>query len=109
MKAERTGHGYRVLEDEKIYQYCLENGVHFECCPTSSILTGSVTMKPDTIHPIMRFAKDQASFSISTDDPILTNTKLNNEYSLLAKWGLTIDQVQQCVRKFHFYISIPIH
>ena len=81
------------------YNYCLEKGVHFECCPTSSILTGSVAMSANTIHPIMRFAKDNASFSINTDDPTITNTKLTDEYSLLLSWGLDKKQLQQCVNQ----------
>jgi len=98
LKAERIGHGYRVLENEESYKYCLEKKIHFECCPTSSILTGSVNLNQTPVHPIMRFAKDQASFSVNTDDPTVTNTKLNDEYSLLETWGLTEKQLQQCVR-----------
>ena len=41
LHAERIGHGYRVLEDEKLYQRCLRDKVHFEVCPTSSLLTGA--------------------------------------------------------------------
>ena len=41
LKAQRIGHGYRVLEDEELYQRCLRDRVHFEVCPTSSILTGA--------------------------------------------------------------------
>ena len=41
LHAERIGHGYRVLEDENLYARCLRDKVHFETCPTSSILTGA--------------------------------------------------------------------
>ena len=41
LKAQRIGHGYRVLEDEELYQRCLRDKVHFEVCPTSSLLTGA--------------------------------------------------------------------
>lgn len=95
LKAERIGHGYRVLEDDSIYNHCLNKGVHFECCPTSSMLTGSVSICGTKTHPIMRFAQDGASFSISTDDPTVTNTNLSDEYALCAKWGLTIAQLQE--------------
>ena len=96
--AERIGHGYRVLEDEKIYRHCLEHKVHFECCPTSSILTGSVFLNEGQVHPIVRFNQDGASFSISTDDPTVTNTKLGDEYRLLKQWGLTEEDFRRAVR-----------
>ena len=41
LHAERIGHGYRVLEDDNLYARCLRDKVHFETCPTSSILTGA--------------------------------------------------------------------
>ena len=102
MKAERIGHGYRVLEDKKIYKQCIETNVHFECCPRSSLLTSAVDEK--TEHPVMRFARDGASFSINTDGPIITNTQLSDEYELVTKWGLTTVQIQQAVG----YYKLPI-
>ena len=41
LHAQRIGHGYRVLEDEQLYARCLRDRVHFETCPTSSLLTGA--------------------------------------------------------------------
>lgn len=55
--AERIGHGYRVIEDEDVYQMCLREDVHFEVCPHSSYLTGSIgslTTKSKR-HPVLRF------------------------------------------------------
>lgn len=97
MHAERIGHGYRVLEDEAIYKACLEKRVHFECCPTSSLLTGSVSLQVHKDHPIVQFSRDGASFSINTDDPTVTNTKLSDEYDLVQKWGLSKEQIKNSV------------
>ena len=41
MLADRIGHGYAVLRDSALYARCLRDKVHFEVCPTSSILTGA--------------------------------------------------------------------
>ncbi|KAG7165091.1 Adenosine deaminase-like 1 [Homarus americanus] len=89
--AERIGHGYRVVEDESIYQMCLKENIHFEVCPHSSYLTGSIgSLKTKSKrHPVLRFAEDEASFSINTDDPTITNTQLMDEYKLLTEWGFT--------------------
>jgi len=112
MKAERIGHGYRVLEDQKIYKHCLDTNVHFECCPQSSLLTSAVSLPANSKveHPVMRFARDGASFSINTDDPTVTNTQLRDEYALVTKWGLTTAQLQQTVMTNdiaeHFFLMI---
>ena len=57
LKAERVGHGYRVLEDESIYNSCKEAGTHFEVCPHSSYLTGSIKQLqlPSKTHPVIRW------------------------------------------------------
>ncbi|XP_066940825.1 adenosine deaminase-like isoform X5 [Macrobrachium rosenbergii] len=93
--AERIGHGYRVIEDEAIYDMCKREGIHFETCPHSSYLTGAVKSLKCTSkrHPVLRFAEDEASFSISTDDPTITFTTLSDEYRLLGKWGFTEAQI----------------
>ncbi|GAB6028298.1 hypothetical protein CHUAL_002475 [Chamberlinius hualienensis] len=96
LNAERIGHGYHVLEDERIYLKALQNGIHFETCPRSSILTGAVPQ--DKKHPLTKFAHDNANFSISTDDPTITNTTLAQEYELVLKWGLTVTQIQEANR-----------
>ena len=90
MVTERIGHGYRVVEDEAIYQRCLKERVHFECCPFSSYFTGAVNGNYNGgIHPIVRMAEDGANFSISKDDPTIFQTTLNDEYRYLMDMGLT--------------------
>jgi len=87
LHAMRIGHGYSVLEDEKLYQQCLKDRVHFETCPTSSILTGA---QPTDVfyHATVRFAEDGANFSINSDDPMVTGTWAEHEYDLVRSWGL---------------------
>ena len=88
LHAQRIGHGYRVLEDEELYAKCLEERVHFETCPTSSILTGGQSLDL-FYHAVCRFSDDQANFSINTDDSMVTGTWTDQEYELVRSWGLT--------------------
>ncbi|XP_047109169.1 adenosine deaminase-like [Schistocerca piceifrons] len=85
---ERVGHGYRVVENEAIYSSCKEKRVHFETCPWSSYLTGTVPLGVRK-HPIVRFAEDGVNFSLNSDDPTLTGRTLRDDYALAASWGLT--------------------
>jgi len=85
--AQRIGHGYRVLEDEELYAKCLKDRVHFETCPTSSILTGAQPLS-FFYHAVCRFCDDQANFSINTDDSMVTGTWTEQEYELVRSWGL---------------------
>lgn len=89
LHAERIGHGYRVIEDEDLFKRCIESGVHFEVCPISSYLTGSIaSLQTDTKrHPLLRFSEEGASFSINTDDSLITGQSLEEEYGFLKRYG----------------------
>lgn len=79
LKAERVGHGYRTLEDQGLYKKLLAQNMHFEVCPISSKLTGACD--PDfTKHPVIRFMKDKANYSLNTDDPLIFNSNLHLDY-----------------------------
>ncbi|XP_022240793.1 adenosine deaminase-like isoform X2 [Limulus polyphemus] len=87
LQVERIGHGYHSIDDEEIYNQVLNLDIHLEACPYSSYLTGSVpltTLK----HPIIRYAEDNANFSINKDDSTITGTTLDDEYELLQCLGL---------------------
>ncbi|XP_026685461.1 adenosine deaminase-like [Diaphorina citri] len=88
---DRVGHGYSVVEDSNIYNSCLQKRIHFECCPWSSYLTGAVPFHTRT-HPIAQFAKDNANFSLNSDDPTLTGRYLNEDYQLAQSWGFSREQ-----------------
>ncbi|CAH8826011.1 unnamed protein product [Trichobilharzia szidati] len=87
LHAERIGHGYHILDDEKLYKSAVSTGVHFELCPSSSIATGAVNMKNARNHPIHRFIEDKVSYSINTDDPTLTQ-----------RWDL--EEAKYCMEEF---------
>lgn len=86
--AERIGHGYAAMRDGGApFRMALQKGIHFEVCPNSSYLTGAV--KPSEEHPILMCKKRGASFSMSTDDPTITHTRIDDEYQLALKLGFT--------------------
>lgn len=88
LHAERIGHGYRIVNDQTVYDRIKTEKIHLECCPWSSLLTGSIpsTQIP---HPIVKFFEDGFNVSVNTDDPTLTGTSIDDEYRLLSNWGLS--------------------
>jgi len=97
MHTERVGHGYHLLSDEDAYQkYALNGRLHLEACPLSSMMTGSVPVQWNE-HPVVRWAKDGANFSLSTDDPTCFDNSVTSELSLVnEKIGLSEDQIWIC-------------
>ncbi|KAI6175432.1 A-deaminase domain-containing protein [Aphelenchoides bicaudatus] len=67
--AGESGGAQSVIRDEEAYKkFALEGRLHLEACPFSSVMTAAVS-PTWTEHPVKRWAKDGANFSISTDDP----------------------------------------
>ncbi|XP_075740815.1 adenosine deaminase [Rhipicephalus microplus] len=86
--AERIGHGYAAMrEGGEAFKLAISKKIHFEVCPNSSYLTGAV--KPTEEHPMMACKKHNASFSMSTDDPTITHTDIDDEYWLALRQGLS--------------------
>ncbi|XP_034978626.1 adenosine deaminase isoform X2 [Zootoca vivipara] len=81
LKAERIGHGYHVLEDESLYKQLLKENIHFEICPWSSHLT-SACQTGFSNHPLVRFMKDEANYSLNTDDPLIFNSTIHTDYKI---------------------------
>ena len=94
LKANRIRRGYRILEDEKLYKQAIELGVHFEGSPSTA-----ATIASGVNNPLVRFAKDGASFSASSDIPTSTKTSVNAEYQLLFEGGVTVEQMKQSVSR----------
>ena len=58
MFAERIGHGYHALDDPELYKRLLQDRIHFETCPYSSIMTGACL--PDwSKHPVIRLVSSE--------------------------------------------------
>ncbi|XP_051489266.1 adenosine deaminase [Apus apus] len=95
LKAERIGHGYHVLEDPELYKELLKAKMHFEVCPWSSYLTGACL--PDfRKHPVVQFRKDQANFSINTDDPLIFNSNIDKDYGIVKDYmGFTEEEFKR--------------
>jgi adenosine deaminase len=126
--AERIGHGYAIIDDPSIYDLIRRNDIHVECCLTSSIQTNAIgkyipkgskqegryfvlhghesktqlhshiKSKKELWHPIHYFARDNLNFSLSCDDPSVSQITIEHEYEhALSDLKLSPAQLTQCV------------
>lgn len=74
-----------------------------ECCPTSNLLIG---MLPDMkSHPIRRFLNNGLRVTISSDDPGIFDTNIQQEYKLAANAGLSQEDLDDLKQKSIYYSS----
>ncbi|MBM3273816.1 MAG: adenosine deaminase [Candidatus Sericytochromatia bacterium] len=83
--AQRIGHGTSVLGSQRAIELARERNVGFECCPTSNVQTGAVTSYAE--HPLRRMLAAGLACTINTDNPLFSETDIENE------WNLAIDEI----------------
>jgi adenosine deaminase len=77
----RIGHGSRAAEDPALLRWAVEEGVCFEVCPTSNVLTGAAASYDR--HPVRTFVAAGCAVVVGDDDPTTTGSRHTNELALL--------------------------
>uniref|UniRef100_A0A0N5A465 Adenosine deaminase n=1 Tax=Parastrongyloides trichosuri TaxID=131310 RepID=A0A0N5A465_PARTI len=97
LKVHRVGHGYHILDDEDTYKkIALQDRIHLEACPYSSIMTGACD-KVWQNHPTIRWSKDDANFSLSTDDPTCFGNCIQSDLIIAKDYiNLSVHQIWKC-------------
>ncbi len=83
LDVDRIGHGTRAIEDPALVEYLSENRIPLEMCPVSNLRTGVVASIAD--HPIRALFDRGLLVTVSTDDPKMFGTSLEEEYGALAE------------------------
>jgi adenosine deaminase len=96
LKAERIGHGVRVMEDNKVVALALEYQPAFEVCVTSNHQSGVVPALDG--HPLMHMLSTGLNVTINTDDPSISQICLGDEYCLaVEELGMPLDVLKERV------------
>jgi adenosine deaminase len=77
----RIGHGSRAAEDGELMRWAVDEGVCFEVCPTSNVLTGAA--ESYDAHPVRAFVAAGCDVVLGDDDPTTTGSPLSRELALL--------------------------
>lgn len=78
LKADRIGHGVRILEDRYATKLAAERGIAFEVCVTSNFQSGVVATLEE--HPLPKMLEAGLNVTINTDDPSISRIRLSDEY-----------------------------
>ena len=87
LKAERLGHGVRVLEDPDLTAEVRERQIPLEVCPSINIATGIFGSLND--HPLPKLLEAGLLVTLNADVPAMTGSPIGNEFALArATFGL---------------------
>ncbi len=81
--AERIGHGTSAASDPALLAHLAETGIPLEVCPSSNVATRAVPSLAE--HPLPVFVDAGVTVTISSDDPPMFGTDLNQEYGIAAR------------------------
>ena len=83
LKLDVVQHGINIVNDEDVMRYAKKNGITFNVCISSNIiLLDNINIKN---HPIKKMYDYGLKVTINTDDELMFNSSLFNEYLILYK------------------------
>lgn len=97
--AERIGHGIAAIRSAALMNTLAEHKIPLEICPTSNLRTNALNIQLNSSnaslsqHPLPKFFRQGIPVLISTDDPAMFHTTLNEEYSAALQMGLSLNDL----------------
>ncbi|HNV44669.1 MAG TPA: adenosine deaminase [Exilispira sp.] len=82
--ASRIGHGVAAIHDQKLQMYLKEKNIALEQCITSNHHTGA--WPDEKTHPCAKLIEAGVPVTINTDDPMIQNSDLTDDYLKLIKY-----------------------
>jgi adenosine deaminase/aminodeoxyfutalosine deaminase len=113
LAAERIGHGIAASADPALAELLTARRIALEVCPTSNLRTGALARllaKPGARvedHPLRTLFQCAVPITLSTDDPAMFRTTLNDEYALLPRLGFTPTEIADVARASFEYAFLP--
>lgn len=94
---QRIGHGIACVNDKKLMEKIVHDGIVLENCPTSNLHTSTIKDYDHMKQIFTSFIEHGIKFTINTDGPALLKTTLKQEYQQLLDHNiLTEQQLLQC-------------
>jgi adenosine deaminase len=90
--ANRLGHATRLIEDPELTQYVNDRRIGLEICLTSNVHTGAAASYE--AHPLRAYFDRGMNVALNTDNRLMSNTTLTDEYLYAAKYlDFTFDEL----------------
>ncbi len=101
--AERIGHGIAAIHDPALMDLLAERRIPLEVCPGSNMKTAALArpLRRDNVriedHPLPKLLRHGIPIVLSTDDPAMFHTTLQEEYANAARMGLQEHELTRIV------------
>ncbi len=90
-------HGINAIHSSTVLRFLADNNIQLNVCPSSNVMLGFA--KDYGTHPIVILHENGIKVTINTDDLLIFDSSIENEYLMLYKSG-ALDAVQlNCIRE----------
>lgn len=94
LRADRLGHGIRILEDPTLVDEVRDRGIALDVCPTSNAMTRVVPSLAE--HPLLRLIRAGLTVTLNSDDPSMFSSGIHDEYGLARDvFGLNDEELAE--------------
>ena len=110
---ERIGHGIAAINDPSLMDLLAERTIPLEICPGSNLKTGALAhqlaRKDARIedHPLPALFRHGIPVVLSTDDPAMFHSTLQDEYAHAARMGLQEEELSRISQMSFEYAFLP--
>jgi aminodeoxyfutalosine deaminase len=111
--AERIGHGIAAVNDEELMSLLAERKIPLEICPGSNMKTGALArqLRREDVnikdHPLPKLLRHGIPIVLSTDDPAMFRTTLEEEYANAARMDLQEHELVRIVEMGFEHSFLP--
>src|SRR5258708_11425714 len=111
--AERIGHGIAAINDPQLMDLLAARKIPLEICPASNMKTAALArqLRRESAqiedHPLPRLLRHGIPIVLSTDDPAMFHTTLNEEYANAARMRLRSDELARIVAMGFEHAFLP--
>lgn len=91
-------HGIHIVENENVMKIAKEREIVFNVCPTSNVVLGNAKSYKD--HPIKEMVEYGLKVTINTDDLLVFDSDINEEYLKLYNEGTLSAKQLDSIRTF---------
>ncbi len=111
--AERIGHGIAAINDPGLMDLLGERKIPLEICPGSNMKTGALAkqIRREDVkledHPLPKLLRHGIPVVLSTDDPAMFHTTLQQEYANAARMGLQENELARIVKMGFEHSFLP--
>ena len=97
LELDEVHHGIRAAESEMVMRFLADHKIQLNICPSSNVMLGYASSYKE--HPIKALYEHGVRVTINTDDLLIFDSSIENEFRLLYQEGtLSVDQLDE-IRK----------